>query len=142
MKKSFIFFIVLTLAVLTSCTPGGGFKQSDLYGKWENVNKEGDFKVYENSDVIPIYDRDSVFKTYKWGHEWDEQDRTEEQLVKYGNGWYMWKLEGNSLYEVSMTDRIWEGSLTPVTLTISTLTSETLIFERHGRTYTFKKVLP
>lgn len=140
MKKSILFVLGLMLLCATSCQLGG-YKESNLYGKWENVDKPGDYKVYENSSVVPIYDRDSVFKTYKWGHEWDEAERTEAQLVHQGNGWYMWKLQGNNLYEVSMTDRVWEGSLTPVTLTISTLTSDMLIFERHGRTHTYKKVL-
>lgn len=140
MKKSILFVVSLVLLCATSCQLEGN-KESNLYGKWENVDKPGDYKVYENSAVIPVYDRDSIFKTYKWGHEWYEAERTESQLVHQGNGWYMWKLQGNNLYEVSMTDQVWEGSLIPVTLTISTLTSETLIFERHGRTYTFKKVL-
>lgn len=141
MKKAFLFLVSLSLAFLTSCQPGDSIKEQYLYGKWENVDKAGDYKVYENSTVIPLYQRDSVFKTYKWGHEWDEAERQESDLVRCGNGWYMWKLDGKTLNEVSMTDRIWEGSLTPVTLNISTLTEETFIFERHGRTYTFKKVL-
>lgn len=140
MKKSILFVLGIMLAFMTSCQLEGN-KESYLYGKWENVDKPGDYKVYENSAVIPIHEEDSVFKTYKWGHEWDEAERTEAQLVHQGNGWYMWKLQGNNLYEVSMTDRVWEGSLTPVTLTISTLTSDMFIFDRHGRTYTFKKVM-
>lgn len=140
MKKSILFVVSLVLLCATSCQLEGN-KESNLYGKWENADKPGDYKVYENSAVIPVYDRDSMYKSYKWGHEWDEEDRKESQLKQYGNGWYMWKLEGNTLTEVSMGEQSWDGLFVPVTLTISTLTSETLIFERHGRTYTFKKVL-
>lgn len=140
MKKSILFVLGIMLAFMTSCQLEGN-KESYLYGKWENVDKPGDYKVYENSAVIPIYDRDSIYKSYKWGHEWDEEDRKESQLKQYGNGWYMWKLEGNTLTEVSMGEQSWDGLFVPVTLTISTLTSDMLIFERHGRTYTFKKVM-
>ena len=140
MKKYILFVLGIMLAFMTSCQLEGN-KESYLYGKWENVDKPGDYKVYENSAVIPVYDRDSMYKSYKWGHEWDEEDRKESQLKQYGNGWYMWKLEGNTLTEVSMGEQSWDGLFVPVTLTISTLTSDMLIFEHHGRTYTFKKVM-
>lgn len=139
MKKLSILTALVAMLFLASCQPSG-FSESNLYGKWENANKPGDYKVYENSAVIPIHEEDSVFKTYKWGHEWDESDGVQENdLKQYGNGWYMWKLQGNNLYEVSMTDKSWEGSLTPVTLTIKTLTPTEFQFERGGRTFLYKK---
>ena len=139
MKKYILFVLGIMLACMTSCQLEGN-KESYLYGKWENVDKPGDYKVYENSAVIPIYDRDSIYKSYKWGHEWDVSERTEGQLTKYGNGWYMWKLEGSTLTDISMTEDSWNGELIPVTLNVSTLTSDNFMFSRHGRKYTFKKV--
>lgn len=139
MKKLSILTALVAMLFLAGCQPG--FSEKNLYGTWENADKPGDYKVYENSFVVPLYlhEGDSVFATYKWGHEWYEKDRKESDLVKYGNGWYMWKLQGKQLYEVQMTDKSWEGSLTPVTLTIKTLTASEFQFERAGRTYLYKK---
>ena len=79
MKKLSILTAFVAMLFLTGCQPG--FPEKNLYGTWENADKPGDYKVYENSFVVPLYlhEGDSVFATYKWGHEWDENYKVYEK---------------------------------------------------------------
>lgn len=137
MKKLSILTALVALTFLVSCKPTG-FSESDLIGKWENAEKIGDFKVYTQDKVVPDPpDSANPYNGYKWGKEWDEKDRKESDLEEHGNGWYMWKMEGNMLTEVSMLNA--KTADVPVTLNIKTLTATQFQFERHGRTFIFNK---
>lgn len=138
MKKLSILTALVAMLFLASCQPSG-FSESNLYGKWENADKAGDYKVYLQDKVVP-YPPDSAnpYNGYKWGKEWNENDGIyETDLKEHGNGWYMWKMEGNTLTEVSKLDA--ETADVPVTLTIKTLTSTEFQFTRGNRTFLFKK---
>lgn len=137
MKKLAILTALVAMLCFTGCNLGG-FSESNLYGKWERTDKPDDFKVYTSEKVIVTPpDPQNPYNDYKWGKEWDEAERKESDLIEHGNGWYMWKLEGNTLTEVGQTDA--KTTITPVTLTIKTLTATEFQFERAGRTYLYKK---
>lgn len=138
MKKLSILTALVAMLFLASCQPSG-FSESNLVGKWENADKAGDYKVYLQDKVVPYPpDPQNPYNDYKWGKEWNESEGVyEKDLKEHGNGWYMWKMEGNTLTEVSMLDA--EKAEVPITLTIKTLTATQFQFERHGRTFLYNK---
>lgn len=138
MKKLSILTALVALTFLVSCKPGG-FSETDLIGKWENANQAGDYKVYLQDKVVPYPpDPTNPYNGYKWGKEWNEsQGVYENDLKEHGNGWYMWKMEGNTLTEVSKLDA--ETADVPVTLTIKTLTATQFQFTRGNRTFLYNK---
>lgn len=137
MKKLSILTALVAMLFFAGCQPGG-FSETNLIGKWENADKPGDFKVYTSDKVVVVPpDSANPYNNYKWGKEWYEKDRKESELVEHGNGWYMWKLNGKEIIEVGQTNS--KTAITPVTLTIKTLTATEFQFERAGRTYMFKK---
>ncbi len=137
MKKLSILTALVALTFLVSCKTTG-FSENDLYGKWENADKAGDYKVYLQDKVVPYPpDSENPYNGYKWGKEWDEEDRKENDLKEHGSGWYMWKMEGKEITEIHQTDA--QTALAPTTLTIKTLTSTQFQFERAGRTHLYNK---
>lgn len=137
MKKLSILTALVALTFLVSCKPTG-FSENDLIGKWENADKAGDYKVYLQDKVVP-YPPDSAnpYNGYKWGKEWNEEDRKENDLKEHGNGWYMWKMEGKVITEIHQTDA--QTALTPTSLTILSLTSSQFQFTRGNRTLLYNK---
>lgn len=138
MKKLTILTAFVAMLFFAGCQPGG-FSENNLIGKWENADKPGDFKVYTSDKVVVVPpDSTNPYNDYKWGKEWNENEKVyEKDLKEHGNGWYMWKLNGKEITEVGQTDA--QTARIPVTLTIKTLTETEFQFERAGKTYMYKK---
>ena len=67
-----------------------------MLGKWQNVQHPTWFRVYTTEPAD---------EGFCWGREWDTADDIfEEDLTPYGNGWFMWKKEGDNVIELHMTD--------------------------------------
>lgn len=82
-----------------------------LLGKWQSLENEQWYRVYTDEEA-----KDG----YYWGYEWDEsEDVMEEDLNKYGNGWFMWKKRGSKVLELATADN--EGQLIPRPYTITKL---------------------
>ena len=84
-------------------TDGAGFAVEDIpqadplmVGRWQNTENPLWYKVY-----LDDYDDEGFF----WGKEWDEsEDVREEDLAYHGNGWFLWKTEGDMLTELHTMD--------------------------------------
>ena len=67
-----------------------------MLGKWQHTLDIGWYRVYT---------MEPAGNDYCWGREWNtSEDIFEEDLIPYGNGWFMWKKNGNNVVEVHMTD--------------------------------------
>ncbi len=69
---------------------------SRMLGKWQHTTNTTWYRVYTTE---PAEDG------FCWGREWDTADDIfEEDLIPYGNGWFMWKKDGDYVIELHMTD--------------------------------------
>ena len=69
-------------------------------------------------------------KGYHWGYEWDEGDGVYEQDVmaeKYGNGWFLYVLEGDQFTQYHKMSN--DGAYIPKEYTITVLTNTDLKFK-------------
>lgn len=67
-----------------------------LLGKWQNDDNPHWYRVYTSD-----WKRDDYF----WGKEWyEDEDVQETDLKWHGNGWFLWRLEGNTVTELAVTD--------------------------------------
>lgn len=103
-----------------------------MLGKWQNEENPHWYRVY--------YD-DWETDDYFWGKEWNEdEDIQETDLRFHGNGWFLWRKEGNTVNELVVTD----GSIAviPHSYTISFLSSERMTYseKRDGIVRNFRKV--
>lgn len=103
-----------------------------LVGKWQNE---------ENPHWYRVYTSDWESEDYFWGKEWNEdEDVMETDLRWHGNGWFLWKLDGTIISELSVTD----GSLAviPRQYTFSYLTAEKMTYteKRDKVVRSFRKV--
>ena len=107
MKKSTILFGVVAIVamVMVSCQMDKPtFQEADLLGLWSKGDATG-------LDSVPVEfvrftaEQDETGE-YKYGRQWNEsEDIYEEDLVPYGNGWFMWKKDGDEVVEIHMTDK-------------------------------------
>ena len=68
-----------------------------MLGVWQHAVDTGWHRVYT---------MEPAGGSYYWGREWNtSEDIFEEDLMPYGNGWFMWKKEGNDVIEIHMTDK-------------------------------------
>ena len=103
-----------------------------LLGKWQNTINEQWYRVYTDEEAED---------GYYWGYEWDEnEDVTEEDLNKYGNGWFMWKKRGSKVLELATADN--KGQLIPRPYTITKLFYTELAYKEvnSGKKLNFLKV--
>ena len=103
-----------------------------LLGKWQNTINEQWYRVYTDEEAED---------GYYWGYEWDEnEDVTEEDLNKYGNGWFMWKKRGSKVLELATADN--KGQLVPRPYTITKLFYTELTYKEtnSGKKLNFLKV--
>ncbi len=99
MRKSFIWVALIAIvAGLASCNNKLSFDENDLHGRWQEEDK--------NAFVVFTVEVDTVSnqkdKGCHWGYEWDEGDGVYEADVlaeKYGNGWFIYSIEGDNFYQ-------------------------------------------
>lgn len=68
-----------------------------MLGVWQHTVDTGWHRVYT---------MEPAGNDYYWGREWNtSEDIFEEDLMPYGNGWFMWKKDGDEVVEIHMTDK-------------------------------------
>ncbi len=134
MKKSLIFAAILAvMAGFSSCSLKNdvSFGENDLIGTWQENGKEAFMRfTSEKADT-----------EYKYGYEWDEaEDIFPEDLIKYGNGWFKWKLVKADLTQIHLMDN--GGAEIPKVYTVTKLTDTDLQFKDEFEvTHNYKKVV-
>ncbi len=128
MKKSFIgLAIIAIVAGFASCNKSSvSFSESDLHGKWQEEDKNAYMKFLVEKDTTTTL-KD---KEYHWAYEWDEGDGVYEKDVKdekYGNGWFLYVLEGDQLTMYHQMSN--QGAYIPKEYTITALTNTDLKFK-------------
>jgi len=136
--KNKLFILVALCAVVvafSACSLFGNkdvtFSESDLIGTWQENGTEAFVRfLSERAD-----------SEYKYGYEWDEADEVfPEDLVKYGNGWFKWKLVKADLTEIHLMDN--GGAEIPKVYTVTKLTDTELQYKDDYKvTHTFSKVV-
>lgn len=128
MKKSFIgLAIIAIVAGFASCNNSSvSFSESDLHGKWQEEDKNAYVKFTVELDTVSnLKDR-----KYHWGYEWDEGDGVYEKDVlneRYGNGWFVYALDGDQLTQAHMMSN--KGADIPKVYTVTVLTNSDLKFQ-------------
>ena len=139
MRKTFIrMAFIAIVAGFAACTPKITFTESDLHGKWQEEDK--------NAYVVFTVEQDTLTDLkengYHWGYEWDESEAVYEQDVmaeKYGNGWFLYTLEGAKLTEYHMMSN--KGAYIPKYYTVSVLTNSDLNYQDEEKVaHSYKKV--
>ena len=128
MRKSFICVALIAIvAGFASCNQQTiSYSESDLHGKWQEEDK--------NAYVMFTVEKDTMTmlkdKGYHWGYEWDEGDGVYEKDVKdekYGNGWFLYVLEGDQFTEYHQMSN--GGAYIPKEYTITVLTNSDLKYK-------------
>ena len=127
MKKSFVWVALIAIvAGFASCTQKITFTQDDLHGRWQEEDKNAYvFFLYEQDTISDVKDLGCL-----WAYEWDEGDGVYEADVlaeQYGNGWFLYKLEGNQLTEYHQMSN--GGAHIPKTYTVTVLTNTDLKYQ-------------
>lgn len=76
-----------------------GIPEADcrLVGRWQNDDNPHWYRVYTDD-----WERDDYF----WGKEWYEnEDVQETDLRWHGNGWFLWRIEDETVTEMAVTDQ-------------------------------------
>ena len=136
MKKSFIFLALgAVMVAFSACSLFGNkevsVSESDLIGTWQENGTEAFVRfLTEKAD-----------SEYKYGYEWNEaEDIFPEDLVKYGNGWFKWKLVKADLTEIHLMDN--SGAEIPKVYTVTRLTDTDLEYkDDFGVKHAFSKVV-
>jgi len=120
-------------------TRGGAYYGDDAPEADERV--VGRWQSEENPHWYRVYTSDWETEDYFWGKEWNEdEDVLETDLRWHGNGWFLWKLEGNTVSELVVTD----GCLAviPHQYTITSITAEKMTYteKRDKVVRSFRKV--
>ena len=129
MKKSFIgVALIAIVAGLASCNQqtSVSFSESDLHGKWQEEDKNAYVKYTIEKDTVS----DVKANGYLWGYEWDQGDGVYEEDVlkeKYGNGWFVYSLEGEKLTQINMMSN--RGADIPKVYTVTVLTNTDLKYK-------------
>ena len=133
--KGIIFGALLLIAVaMTSCfglQNEPTFVEADLLGLWQEKGTEAYVRFTSEQDETG---------EYKYGREWDSEDRSESELLPYGNGWFKYKLKKSDLTEIHLMDN--GGALVPKIYVVTKLTAGDLEYkDNFGTTHIFEKVL-
>ena len=125
------------LVAFSACNLFGGgkdtsFSEGNLIGTWQEKGTE--------AFVCFTTERDST-AAYKYGYEWNEaEDVFPEDLVKYGNGWFKWKLVKADLTEIHLMDN--GGAEIPKIYTVTKLTDTDLEYQDDYKVkHVFQKVV-
>lgn len=103
-----------------------------MLGKWQHADQPTWFRVYTTE---PADDG------FCWGREWDTADDIfEEDLTPYGNGWFMWKKDGDYVIELHMTDN--RGATIPFEYKMLKLNAEEMNFKevQDSQRHLFRKI--
>lgn len=125
------------MAVFSACNLFGpstpSFSEGDLIGTWQEKGKE--------AFVCFTSEQDKKDTEYKYGYEWNEaEDVFPEDLVKYGNGWFKWKLVKAELTEIHLMDN--GGADIPKIYTVTKLTDTDLEYQDDFKVkHTLQKVV-
>ena len=117
MKKIFSCLLIALVGIAFCSCEGFGEKQKefllkDLQGLWVENGTQA-FSRYTTESA------DSVRTGYLWGRFWDEADDVhEEDLVPYGNGWFMYRLVDDELLKIEQMDGKWADIPKRYTLTL------------------------
>lgn len=135
MQKRTILFGVLAIVamVMISCqSDKPTFQEADLLGLWQENGQEAFVRFTAEKDSTG---------EYKYGCEWNEgEDIFEEDLTKYGNGWFKYKLVKSDLTEIHLMDN--DGAEIFKVYTVLHLTEDVLEYkDDRGITTTFAKVV-
>lgn len=148
--KKFLFIAVASLMIggFNSCTGFGDTEQvgseAKLFGRWQNNQDPTNYRVYYSTKVTDAeyLEQTGQPKTdeYYWGKEWTESEGVyESDLVKHGDGWYMWRKVTTDLLELYTMDN--HGSVIDRTYTLTVLNDSVLSFKSEsGKTYNYHKI--
>lgn len=90
-----------------------------MLGKWQHAEHPTWFRVYTTEPAD---------EGFCWGREWDTADDIfEEDLTPYGNGWFMWKKDGDYVIELHMTDN--RGATIPFEYKVLDVDAQALKFK-------------
>ena len=107
------------------------FMENDLLGLWQETGTEAYVRFTSEKDETG---------EYKYGREWDEEDRFESDLLPYGNGWFKYKLKQSDLTEIHFMDN--GGAEIPKIYVVTKLTDTALQYkDDFGTTHSFDKVV-
>lgn len=135
MKKRNIIWgmLAMVLIAVTSCSKEEPtFQEADLLGLWQKTGAD---------EYVRFTDEKDKTGEYKYGCEWNEEDDVfENDLTKYGNGWFKYKLVKSDLTEIHLMDN--GGADIPKVYTILTLTEDILKYKDDlGAITTYEKVV-
>ncbi|MEE0922519.1 MAG: hypothetical protein U0L47_08515 [Paludibacteraceae bacterium] len=136
MKTSTKLFGILAIIAIamTSCfgpSEEPTFAENDLLGLWQEKGTEAYVRFTSEKDDTG---------KYKYGREWDSEDRSESELLPYGNGWFKYKLKKSDLTEIHLMDN--GGALVLKVYVVTKLTAGDLEYKDNvGTTHVFEKVL-
>lgn len=125
MKKWYFLALIALIGFAFSSCENMGKKQKeyfveDLQGKW---CKDGQL------DYRRFATEQASREGYYWGWEWDEGEDVQESdrtSHPYGNGWFMYTIQGDQLLEIEKTEYGWADI--PKVYIISELTSTKLVY--------------
>ncbi len=125
MKKWYFLALIALIGFAFSSCENMGKKQKeyfveDLQGKWCKDGQQ-DYRRFATEQASR--------EGYYWGWEWDEGEDVQESdrtSHPYGNGWFMYTIQGNQLLEIEKTEYGWADI--PKVYIISELTSTKLVY--------------
>lgn len=125
MKKWYFLALIALIGFAFSSCENMGKKQKeyfveDLQGKWCKDGQQ-DYRRFATEQASR--------EGYYWGWEWDEGEDVQESdrtSHPYGNGWFMYTIQGDQLLEIEKTEYGWADI--PKVYIISELTSTTLVY--------------
>lgn len=138
MKKVFFLAIFGIAFSLTACNFGSKdevtYTEQDLIGTWK---EEG---ISQDVYVCFTGEKDATGE-YRYGYEWNEsEDVFPEDLKKYGDGWFKWKLVKPNLTEIHLMDN--GGADIPKVYKVLKLTDTTLEYQDdYKNIHKFSKVI-
>ncbi len=126
MRKSFIWMAIIAIVAGCASCSKISYSENDLHGKWQEEDRNAYMKFLVEKDTITTMKE----KGYHWGYEWDEGDGVYEKDVlneKYGNGWFLYVLEGDQFTQYHKMSN--DGAYIPKEYTITVLTNTDLKFK-------------
>lgn len=125
MKKWYFLALIALIGFAFSSCENMGKKQKeyfveDLQGKWCKDGQQ-DYRRFASEQASR--------EGYYWGWEWDEGEDVQESdrtSHPYGNGWFMYTIQGDQLLEIEKTEYGWADI--PKVYIISELTSTKLVY--------------
>ena len=125
MKKWYFLALIALIGFAFSSCENMGKKQKeyfveDLQGKWCKDGQQ-DYRRFATEQASR--------EGYYWGWEWDEGEDVQESdrtSHPYGNGWFMYTIQGDQLLEIEKTEYGWADI--PKVYIISDLSSTKLVY--------------